>query len=405
MAYHYTLKNFVRQASNTLLVEYFRAKGINLGVDLEALKPKNVDPIADAIDRLGEDEQNKVNRDFQKVAALGDRAGLRQIVEEARFNGLDIAPGLEAQRSVVNQAFWTFLRFPLLFEAAAQFAVPYALGRYWKRGLPVTGASIGDPDTKVKTLEDAVSAYFRSEEGRGKACKVEYRKRGSIHQFHAFPEDYPAAPMAWSNLGLEPHPFRPAFEVVFVFHEGEGSLYIYFEGGKPTVERLWQIFAATVLGIDDLREVEKPAYAVDRLRSSSFTFVRSPDSPIIDVRIKKLGFAILGFPSTKVSVETDGSRDPHAIHEMVRRTFAHGEFQPGRFALSQAKVISATLVATIDPRNGRKPRVRTFDLSARTCSLKYEESDFLLRRMLTDSGIDQAGIPANAADGLPRQVA
>jgi hypothetical protein len=264
---------------------------------------------------------------------------------------------------------------------------------------------IGDPLSKIKTLEDAVSAYFRREEGRGKACKVEYRKRGSIHQFHAFPEDYPAAPMAWSNLGLEPHPYRPAFEVVFVFHEDEASLDIYFEGGKPTVERLWQIFAATVLGIDDLRKVEKPSYGLDALKSGNFSFIRSPDSPILDVRIKRLGFAIMGVPSTKVTVETDVPRDPHAIQDRVGRTFARGELQPGRFALSQAKVISATLLATIDPRDGRKPRIRSFDLSTRTCSLKYDETDLLLRRMLIDSGSDRTGIPADASTGSPRQVA
>jgi hypothetical protein len=350
-------------------------------------------------------EQTEVNRDFQTIAALGDKAGMLQIIQEARFSALDLAAGLEAQKSLLNQAFWTFLKFPDLFEAAAQFAVPYALGRFWKRGLPVTGALIGDPLTKIKTLENAVSAYFRREEGRGKACKVEYRKRGSVHQFHAFPEDYPAAPMAWSNLGLEPHPYRPAFEVVFVFHEEEASLDIYFEGGKPTVERLWQIFAATVLGIDNLQKLGKPSYELARLRSGNFSFIRSPDSPILDVRIKRLRFAIMGVPSTKVSVETDVSRDPHAIHDMVGRTFARGELQPGRFALSQAKVVSATLLAKVDPRDGRKPRIRSFDLSARTCSLNYEGTDLLLRRMLIDSGIDQTGIPADASACPPRQVA
>ena len=43
-----------------------------------------------------------------------------------------------------------------------------------------------------------------------------------------------------------------------MFHEDEGSLDIYFEGGKPTVERLWRLFAATMLGIDDLRTMAKP---------------------------------------------------------------------------------------------------------------------------------------------------
>jgi hypothetical protein len=68
---------------------------------------------------LREDEQTAVNRDFQKVAAVGDRTGLLQIVEVARFNALDLASGIEAQKSIPNQVSGGFLRFPPLFEAAA----------------------------------------------------------------------------------------------------------------------------------------------------------------------------------------------------------------------------------------------------------------------------------------------
>src|SRR5580704_13964674 len=109
MAYHYTLINFVRQASNALLAEYFESKGIDLGIDHKGLKPRNFEPITDAIERLREGEQTEVNRDFQKVAALGDKAGVMQIVQEARFNSLDLATGLQIQKSLLDQAFWTYL--------------------------------------------------------------------------------------------------------------------------------------------------------------------------------------------------------------------------------------------------------------------------------------------------------
>ena len=110
-------------------------------------------------------------------------------------------------------------------------------------------------------------------------------------------------------------------------------------------------------------------------------------------------------PSTKVSVETDVTRDPHAIYGMVGRTFAHGDPRPGSFALSQTKVISARLRAVIDPRDGSAPRVLSFDLSEKLCSLKYEGADLLLRRMLVDSGIDLTGAHADAGDESSRQIA
>jgi hypothetical protein len=149
MAYHYTLINFVRQASNALLAEYFESKGIDLGIDHKGLKPRNFEPITDAIERLREDEQTEVNRDLQKVAALGDKAGVMQIVQEARFNSLDLATGLQIQKSLLDQAFWTYLKFPDLFHAAALFAVPYTRGRYWKRGI-----TQDDYDRKARALKE-----------------------------------------------------------------------------------------------------------------------------------------------------------------------------------------------------------------------------------------------------------
>lgn len=396
MAHHYTLINFVRQASNALLAEYIAAKSITLAVDPKTLKPRNIEPITTAIDRLPESEQTTINRDFQRIAALGDEGGIRQIIQEGRFQERDLVPELAAQNSFLNKSFWTFQNAPSVFDGAAQLAVPFSRGRYWKRGLPVTGA-VGDPQTKLKMLEEAVSWFFRQEEGRGKACKIEYYRRGSLHQFHAFPEDFPAAPLAWSPLGLSPHPYRPAFEVVFVYHAEQSSLDIYFEGGKATVERLWEIFATVVLGIRDVPKASKPSYHLDRLKGRRFPFIRPPDSPIVDVRVKRLVFALLGARSTSFSVEADVTDDPDALYVAMDRVVA--------VPLSATKVISATLRATVDPRDGGKNRVRSFDLSGKSCSLKFEGADLLLRKMLRDSGIDQAGKLTGASDGTPRQVA
>jgi hypothetical protein len=204
MASHYTLTSFLRQASNALLAEYFRTRGIDPGIDFKALKQRQIEPVAEAIDGLPDDEQTAINSDFQKVVALADSAGHLQVVHEAKFRGIDLVAGFEAQKSILNRVFWTFLNHPDVFDGAAQFAAPYLAGRYWKRGLPVEGAPPGDPAVRIAALEKAVSAHFRSEEGRGKACKVEYCKRGTIHHFHAYPEDYPAAPLTWSRFGLAP---------------------------------------------------------------------------------------------------------------------------------------------------------------------------------------------------------
>jgi hypothetical protein len=239
MVTHYTLNSFVRQASNGLLADYFEGKSIDLGIDVKSLKPRKFEPIIDATSYLSDEQRATLDRDFREVAGLGNKVGIQQIIDEARFQEVELGDEFCGQPSFVNKSFWAFLNARPVFEAASRFAVPYLQGRYWKRRLPLTSAPGIDPSDRVAPLEAALSRYFQKEEGRGKACKVEYQARRPLHWFHGFPEDFSTAPLAWSGRDLAPHPYHPAFEVIFVYDEVEGALDIYFEGGKKTVERLW----------------------------------------------------------------------------------------------------------------------------------------------------------------------
>jgi hypothetical protein len=87
----------------------------------------------------------------------------------------------------------------------------------------------------------------------------------------------------------------------------------------------------------------------------------------------------------------------------MERVFSAGRAEPKRIAVTQTKVIGATLTATIDHSGGRS-RTRTFDITTKSCALKYEGHDLLLRQMLIDSGIDVASMPARV-DGEPERPA
>jgi hypothetical protein len=130
---------------------------------------------------LSDEQRVALDQDFKEVAALGDKAGLQQIIDEARFRHVALGDEFHGQRSFVNKAFWTFLNARSVFDAASRFAVPYLQGRYWKRHLPVTSAPGIDPSGKTESLEAALSGYFLKEERRGKACKVEYQERRPLH--------------------------------------------------------------------------------------------------------------------------------------------------------------------------------------------------------------------------------
>jgi hypothetical protein len=115
---------------------------------------------------------------------------------------------------------------------------------------------------------------------------------------------------------------------------------------------------------------------------------RALDGAIVDLRVKRLGFAIFGSPGIIVAVEADVLRNPEAIRPVLNRVFANGAASDERYALSQATVVSARVQALLDRDDGKRPRSRTFDLTQKSCSLKYEGDDLLLRRLLLDLGID-----------------
>lgn len=404
MITHFTLNGFLRRAANGHLAKYFRDNEVDLALDIEALKPRNNDPIIQAVDRLPDEQRGMLERDFGQVALLGNQAGVKQIRDEARYRELDLDAVLRREKSQVNMAFWTYLYQPQVFEAALRFAVPHLAGRYWKRRLPVASAPDVDLTEKVGALEAAVSRYFREVEGRGKACKVEHLLRRPLQLFHAFPEDFPTAPLAWVQNRLEPHPYRPAFEVVFVYEEVAGTLDVYFEGERATVERLWKLFAEVVLGIEKLPEREQPAFVLEELKSQDFAFVRPAGSAIEDVRLKQLTLATLTRPSAIISVDADATNNPNAVHEMLDQLFSK-EPTPGRISLSQCRVIGTKVQVRIDPRDGTRSRTRTFELTGKTARLKHDGIDLELRQMLIESGIDLTHGKHDAGTGSTAQHA
>lgn len=397
MTAHFTPKTFLRQVSHKLLGIYLAQAGIDLGIDVADLKPHNIDPIIDAINRLPDEQRATLDRDLHSIWSLASEAGLRHILDEAAYRSVNIVDRLRSHDGFLDKAIWTYVEERAVFDGASIFAIQDMVsGRYWKRRLPVVSAPSHDVADRTQALEAGLSDYFLREECRGKSCKVDHVAREHRHWFFAYPEDYTSMPLAWTDSGLGPHRLRPAFEVIFVYDSRHGSLDIYFQGSKRTIERLWQLFADVVLGIADLPPTAKPVYSIEGLKSRNFAFVRPPGSPIVEVRVTRLAFVLLAGPQTKVSVELDVPGHPHALHAEIERLFAGTHPQAGRYALSQAKVIGAKLKATIDQGDGATRKTRTFDVTTKSCSLKYEGPDQHLRQMLLDSGIDLTGQPSDA---------
>jgi hypothetical protein len=257
MPAHYNLRNLLRQLSRELLSDLFDSHSVQIDLDLSALKKRQIEPIFAAITALPDDQRHKLDDDFRQIFALATPAGITHIIDEARFRGIEIVHRLRPIASPLDKAAWARVRERSVFESAVRLAVRDTLsGRYWKRRLPIGNLPGVDLAGTVKALEAAISSYFTEQEGRGKACLIEYLKRGSVHHFFAFPEDFPASPLAWTAQGLGPHTYRLAFEVVFIFDNSAGST----STARPA-SRLFNSFIAS------LRRRRSPSVTCPTLRS------------------------------------------------------------------------------------------------------------------------------------------
>ena len=100
-----------------------------------------------------------------------------------------------------------------------------------------------------QALADGIRDYFHRTEGRGKNCVVEAFRRGELDYFFAYPEDYSQQSMEWVNGEFGRRPHNPAFEVIYVYSQKDGTLDLNCRGANKAVEPLQAMFATAILEV------------------------------------------------------------------------------------------------------------------------------------------------------------
>ena len=97
-------------------------------------------------------------------------------------------------------------------------------------------------------------------------------RRGTLDYFFAYPEDYAQHRVEWVDGQFGQRPHHPAFEVIYVYSQVDGTLDVNIRGARPAVEPLQGLFAATIL--------KQPALPPIRPTTGSMTCMRygSPGS-------------------------------------------------------------------------------------------------------------------------------
>lgn len=387
MARDFSPITFFQRTPNALLGRYLHERHSVLHeIAFDELKEsgKAAETVFPAFTGLPEGKQAEIEAECQEIESMAHQAGATALIEEATdfHQDADFPEAINQFDSFHDKIMWTFLEHPNYWAGATSMLhaenIPDA---FWKRRNDLPHAPPHVEPEDAERLADALSHYFREKEGRGRCCKVDvYRKRGREH-FFAQLSDFGQADNEWEGNILGPRARLPAFEIIFVYTEAERSLDIYAPRNTKYVGDLQQIFADTILKLDELDEFagDNRIYELGTLTDRDFEFKKPQDSGIKSAVVKRLRLSLLGGGKRKVAVEADPSHNPKAVYDLMDRL----RLPP--FHVTQAEIT----VSFFAPVPGTRSRTRTFRISYPTwCNLRHEGRDDVIRKMLAVSGIE-----------------
>jgi hypothetical protein len=229
-----------------------------------------------------------------------------------------------------------------------------------------------------------ISNYSHYTEGRGKNCIVEPFRRGELDYFFAYPEDYSKQSVEWVNGEFDRRPHNPAFEVIYVYSQKDGSLDLNFRGSNKAVVPLQGMFATAILKLDELPPdpSDKRIYDLAPLLQKDFNFIYEAGSGIFEVAVKKLRLSSRMKKGERLTLEADPFKNRDAVYELLEQI---GDSLP----VNLYSITQVELVALVDLDLDKPAKRVSFRITyPNSCSLKYDEIGLKLRDMLAASEIE-----------------
>ena len=401
MVRHYSTKDFFRQMPNALLARYFHARGLLGNLDFSALKEGQPDELFGAWFYLSEGQRSEIDAEFRDIFELSCEKGCRAVIDEAEWH-LRTDPGthkefvgnLATLSNHFERAMVTFLDHSEFWKGATRFYHADTLP-YWRKrkNLPHQAAAVDE--ASLQELAGLIRTYFHHTEGRGNNCVVEPFRRGDLDYFFAYPEDYSLHSIEWVNGKFGRRPHNPAFEVIYVYSQKEGSLDVNFRGSHKAMEPLQSMFATAILKLPELPPDPKDEriYDLNPLRQKNFDFTYAVGSGIENVAVRKLRLTSMVKRGDRITLEADSTNNPDAVYELLDKI---GKAIP----LHLYNITQVEFVASVAVDGKTPPKPVTIRIThPNSCSLKYDELDLKLRDMLNDSGIEPKE-PAKEAEAV-----
>jgi len=388
MARHYTNKDFFRQMPNALLARYFQERGIFNDLDFSTMKEGKPDELFAAWLVLAEGQRNTMDAEFRDIFEMSCEKGFRAIIDEAEFQlGEEEFTAwvemLSALPSHFERAMLVFLDHNACWKGATRFYHADTLS-YWRKRKNLPHQAPAVDDASIQQLAGMIRTYFHHTEGRGNNCVVEPFRRGELEYFFAYPEDYSQQSIEWVDGAFDRRPHNPAFEIIYVYSQKEGSLDLHFRGSYKAIEPLQVMFATAILKLDELPPDPKDPriYDLNPLLQKSFDFTYAVGSGIESVRVKKLRLSSRVKKGDRVTLEADASQAPDAVYTMLDQISKS-------LPLNLYNITQVELTVSMAAEPGKPARQVPVRIThPNSCSLKYDELDLKLRDMLEASGIE-----------------
>jgi len=367
-------------------------------LDIKALKETKPEALFAAWLELPEDQRHGMDAEFAEIFEMSCEKGWVAIRDEAQWQmqsdplELDFfITSMANLPSHPHRAMTTFLDHPECWKGATRFQHADSLA-YWRKRKSLGHNPAAVDDASIQLLSDQLRTYFRHTEGRGDNCVVEPFRRGDLDYFFAYPEDYSQQSVEWVAGEFARRPHNPAFEVIYVYSQKDGTLDLNYRGSNKAIEPLQAIFASAILKLDELPTdpEDERVYDLAPLADRFFAFVRPFDSGIEFVAVRKLRLSSRVKAGDRITLEADPKLDPHGVHTLLDKL--NPALPMHLYNITQVELAARVLVDEEKP-----PKSFTIKIThPNSCSLKYDEVGLKLRAMLEASGIE----PREPADEL-----
>lgn len=393
MAAQYSNRHFFRKTPNQYLAAFFKAKGVELDIDFDQLKESAADTLQEALNGLSNEQIADIEAEFQGVNALAYEGGIAALVDEANFHhDDDFVETITAIEGFHAKAIWAYLNHSGYWRGAAMFShADNVSPSYWKKhnGLPSLPPQVDDED--VQALAKAISHHFYTKEGRGKNCVVEPYRRNQKEYFFAYPEDFAQSTIEWVSGSLKNQAHHPAFEIIFVYCEAEGSLDIYAPRNGKSITDLQAMFARHILKLDILptSAADTRVYELNPVVDQGFEFKIEPASGIDSVLVTRLRVTLKHDPKQRVIIEADPHKDADAVYTLLNK------LQLPPYFVSQI-----TLKVIFEPVGHARAKTRKVNITyPNSCALNHDGLDLKIRQMLAQSGLEPKAMLAEHGNG------